>query len=128
MLGMQPGPVRVSIASNGFKSLQQELELSSSQPARLGSTLQVGSVSEAVTITAGNANLDRESRRLEEQARKDQIAQLTAPSQNVANLQKRVSGILPVRVDVPKNGKSYRFIRPLVMSEETKVTFQYRSK
>jgi hypothetical protein len=125
---MQPGPVRVSIASNGFKSLQQELELSSSQPARLGSTLQVGSVSEAVTITAGNANLDRESRRLEEQARKDQIAQLTAPSQNVANLQKRVSGILPVRVDVPKNGKSYRFIRPLVMSEETKVTFQYRSK
>jgi len=39
-----------------------------------------------------------------------------------------VAGILPVHVDVPRSGKSYRFVRPLVMEEETKITFQYKSK
>jgi hypothetical protein len=126
--GMQAGPVKVTIASPGFNPLQQELDFNPSQPARLGSTLQVGSASETVTITASNASLERENRRIENQVRKDQLAQLNAPSQNVANLQKRVSGILPVRVDVPRGGKSYRFVRPLVMGEETKVTFQYKSK
>jgi len=46
----------------------------------------------------------------------------------VFNLQKRVAGILPVHVDVPRSGKSYRFVRPLVMDEETKISFQYRAK
>jgi hypothetical protein len=67
-------------------------------------------------------------RRFEEQARKAQLAQLTAPSQNVFNLQRRVAGILPVHVDVPRGGKSYRFVRPLVLDEETNITFQYKSK
>jgi hypothetical protein len=90
--------------------------------------LDVGQVSEVVTVTSSASALEKESSRIESQARKDQQAQLNAPSQNVANLQKRVSGILPVRVDVPRGGKSYRFVRPLVMGEETKVTFQYKSK
>jgi hypothetical protein len=46
----------------------------------------------------------------------------------VFNLQKRVSGVLPVRVDVPRAGTSYRFARALVLDEETKVTFNYKSK
>jgi hypothetical protein len=119
----------VTIASAGFKSLQQELDFNPLQSARLGSALEVGGTSGTVTITSGaSVNLERETRRLEDQVRKEQQAQLNAPSQNVANLQKRVSGILPVRVDVPRGGKSYRFVRPLVMEEETKVTFQYKSK
>ena len=44
------------------------------------------------------------------------------------NLQRRVAGILPVRVEVPRSGKSYRFVRPLVLEEETRITFQYKSK
>ena len=99
-----------------------------SQPARLGTTLQVGAVSPTVQVTSGGKDLDRESRRIEEQARKKQEAQLNAPSQNVFNLQRRVAGILPVRVDVPRAGKSYRFVRPLVLEEETRITFQYKSK
>jgi hypothetical protein len=51
-----------------------------------------------------------------------------APSQNVFNLQRRVAGILPVRMEVPRGGRSYRFVRPLVLDEETKITFQYKSK
>lgn len=42
------------------------------------------------------------------------------------DLQKRVAGILPVRVEVPRAGKSYRFVRPLVLNEETRINFQYK--
>jgi len=95
---------------------------------RMGSTLKVASTSATVTITSGLDGAEREGRRLEDQARKDRQAQLTAPSSNVFNLQRRVAGILPVHVDVPRSGKSYRFVRPLVMGEETKISFQYKAK
>src|SRR6266849_1872212 len=122
--GVQPGPVNVRVDSPGFKQVQQELAINGSRPARLGTTLEPANVSELVTITNGAANNGRESRRLEEQARKQQTAQQTAPSPNVFNLQRRVAGILPVRVDVPRSGKSYRFVRPLVLEEETRITFE----
>jgi hypothetical protein len=49
-------------------------------------------------------------------------------SANVVSLQKRVAGVLPVAVDVPRAGTSFSFVRPLVLDEETKVTFSYRSR
>ena len=126
--GVQPGPFSVRVDSQGFKSAQQELAINGSRPVRVGTTLEVGAISEVVTVTAGAGSLERENRRLEDQARKTQSAQLNTPSQNVFNLQRRVAGILPVHVDVPRSGKSYRFVRPLVLDEETKITFQYKSK
>jgi hypothetical protein len=126
--GMQPGPVKVTVAATGFKDFQQELELAASRATRLGTTLQVGAVTETVTVTSDAPSLEREGRRIEELARKNQAAQANAPSQNVFNLQRRVVGILPVHVDVPHAGKSYRFVRPLVLQEETTITFQYKSR
>jgi hypothetical protein len=126
--GMQPGPVRVTIAAPGFSSAQQDLEVNGSRPARLGTTLTVGTIAETVTVTSNLFSLEAGSRRIEDQVRKNQVAQLNTPSQNVLNLQRRVAGVLPVRVDVPRAGKSYRFVRPLVLDEETKVTFHYKSK
>lgn len=38
-------------------------------------------------------------------------------------VQRRVAGVLPIKVDVPRTGNSYRFVRPLVLDEETKLTF-----
>jgi hypothetical protein len=67
-------------------------------------------------------------RKLEEQARQNRALQLQTPSANVMNLQKRVAGILPVRIDVPKSGRSYRFVRTLVMDEETRISFNYKAK
>jgi hypothetical protein len=122
--GMQPGAATVSINSSGFKQLNQELVISGSHPTRIGSTLEPGGVTETVTVTANNNTLDGVNQ-LEVQARKRQELVLNTPSQNVMNLQRRVAGILPVRVDVPKSGKSYRFVRPLVMDEETRISFQY---
>src|SRR6185503_4893669 len=122
----QPGAVRVTITAPGFKIMQQDFRLQASQPTRMGTTLEPGQVQETVTITSNDAKID--GRRIEELARENQLARLNTTSQNVYNLQRRVAGILPVRVDVPRSGKSYRFVRPLVLEEETKVTFQYKSK
>jgi hypothetical protein len=121
------GASTVRIDSHGFKSAQQELPLNG-RAVRLGTTLEVGAVSDTVTITSGAESAERDGRRMEDQARKDRAAQLTAPSSNVFNLQRRVAGILPVHIEVPRSGKSYRFVRPLVMSEETKISFQYKAK
>jgi hypothetical protein len=125
--GVQPGAATISINSSGFKQQNQELVIAGSRPTRIGSTLEVGGVSETVTVTSNNYTLDGVNQ-LEEQARKRQELFLNTPSQNVLNLQRRVAGILPVRVDVPKSGKSYRFVRPLVMDEETRISFQYTSR
>jgi Carboxypeptidase regulatory-like domain len=126
--GLQPGAVRVAISSPGFSNVQHELELHASRPARMGTTLPVAAATETVTVTAGsNFMLDGISR-IEEQARKNQSLLSLTPSQNVTNLQRRVAGILPVRIEVPRSGKSYRFVRPLVLEEETRITFQYKSK
>jgi hypothetical protein len=122
-----PGPVRVNIAVDGFKNSQQELQLSANQPGRVGTTLEVGAVTETVSVTAaGSSSIN--SRSIQELSLKQLTPQANAASQNVYNLQRRVAGILPVKVDVPSSGKSYRFVRPLVLDEETKITFQYKSK
>jgi len=70
----------------------------------------------------------RVSKRDERDARKNAEKQQMAASSNVTNLQQRISGVLPVRIDVPRAGNSYNFVRPLVLDEETKVTFSYKSK
>ncbi len=49
-------------------------------------------------------------------------------SANVVDFQRRVSGVLPISVDVPRTGNSYSFVRPLVLNEETKMTFKYKRK
>jgi hypothetical protein len=55
------------------------------------------------------------------------VAQQNA-STNVINLQRRVAGVLPIAIDVPRAGTSFAFVRPLVLDEETKVTFSYKSR
>ena len=56
------------------------------------------------------------------------VSNQNAASANVMNLQRRVAGVLPVAVDVPRAGTSFSFVRPLVLDEETKVTFSYKSR
>jgi hypothetical protein len=129
--GMPPGPCRVRVDQPGFAGYQQDLDLKATQAARLGVTLSVGAKDEVVNVQAAgtqalNAETAQQSGKRKEPARKMADQAVNTPSQNVANLQKRVAGILPVQVDVPRAGLSYRFVRPLVLGEETKVTFQYR--
>ncbi|HWW60426.1 MAG TPA: carboxypeptidase-like regulatory domain-containing protein, partial [Thermoanaerobaculia bacterium] len=125
--GMQTGPVSVVVTSPGFKNWRSDLNLQASQPAQMATTLDVGQVSETVTITDSASPINsRQIRDLPVNGRG--LSNLYSISQNVTSLQRRVAGILPVAIEVPKSGKAYRFVRPLVLEEETRVTFQYKSR
>jgi len=125
--GMQPGAVKVTISSPGFQKMLYDLNLLETKPARIGTAMVVGGVAATVEIT-GTDSADSNSREIEDKLKKDRAAQMNTASQNVFNLQRRVAGILPVAVEVPRSGKSYRFVRPLVMDEETRISFQYKSR
>ena len=126
------GRVHVTATSQGFKEYRQDDTYDASRPRPLNFNMNVGSVSETVTVMAGASTLQTEnaeiSSRVEKQARKRALEQERAASSNVTNLQQRVAGVLPVAVDIPRAGNSYRFVRPLVLDEETKVTFTYKTK
>jgi hypothetical protein len=61
-------------------------------------------------------------------APREDTRRLVPPSQNVINLQQRAAGVLPVRIDVPKAGTSHKFVKPLVVDEETVVSFSYKRR
>ncbi len=83
---------------------------------------------QTVQVLAENGRNYSNLESLQRDARKNAEKQQTAASSNVTSLQQRISGVLPVRIDVPRAGNSYNFVRPLVLDEETKVTFTYKSK
>jgi hypothetical protein len=99
----------------GFRSASHAF-LFDQQPQQIDFVLQVGSISESVTVVAQTPAPDRPNR---------DAQQAAAPSQNVINLQRRTAGVLPVRVDVPRAGTSHEFVKPLVVDQEAAVTFRY---
>lgn len=126
--GVRSGPIRVRVDAPGFRSTETHLDFDAARPRRLMSTLYVASATETVTVQAGAGEQRDDNRRKAQEIHRAQQAQLSAPSQNVLSLQRRVAGILPIRVDVPRAGRSYRFARPLVLDEETNITFRYKMK
>ena len=114
------GKISITVEAKGFRTAVHEVEHRASAPSRIGITLQVGSISETVEVSAAklqtSTRIDRPSKDEQKQA-----------SVNVINLQRRVAGVLPIQVDVPRTGNSYRFARPLVVDEETRVTFSYKA-
>jgi hypothetical protein len=125
------GRVEVRAVAPGFQHLVQKFNYDGSAPVPFVATLNVGTVAQSVEVSSDalTALSVVEYQRNERQANKKIAAQQQlAASANVTSLQQRVSGVLPVRVDVPRAGNSYHFVRPLVLDEETKVTFTYKSK
>ncbi|HXJ06646.1 MAG TPA: carboxypeptidase-like regulatory domain-containing protein [Candidatus Acidoferrum sp.] len=121
------GRVKITAGSRGFNSTARNLNYDANNPASHNFTLPLGNVSESIEVLAGKDDAD-ESRRIERDLKKKEAAASTTASSNVLNLQRRVSGVLPVRVDVPRAGTSYSFVRPLVLDEATKLTFTYKTK
>ena len=106
------------------------VDYSSYHPGWISSVLQVGATTESVEVSASAVPMMTLSRGLANEAPKEkkEEAQNQAASANVLNLQKRVAGVLPISIDVPRAGTSFRFVRPLVVDEESKVTFSYKTK
>jgi hypothetical protein len=135
--GMPSGRVKIEAHARGFKTAQTNARYDSGQPSAYHVQLSVGETTSVVEVTAEAPLVEtttatvrgrKKDRDKERDEKKAEALQQNAASSNVLNLQKRVAGVLPVRVDVPRAGNSYRFARALVLDEETKVTFSYKTK
>src|SRR5258708_3180448 len=124
------GMLKIQADSTNFKTTVQNALYDPSRPALVNLVLQVGGMLETVEVTAATSLTydNRDAQRLEREAQKQAQAAQNAPSSNVINLQRRVAGVLPVAIDVPHAGTAFHFVRPLVVDEETKISFTYRSK
>ena len=124
--GLVPGEYQIRAELTGFTSVNYSLPFNGT-PRSAMLTMRVGTVQEEVTVTgAAPAVATRETFRQNE--RKVDEPEPQQASANVSNLQRRVAGVLPVRLDVPRAGTSYRFFRPLVVDEETTVRFAYKRR
>jgi hypothetical protein len=123
---MPSGRVRVIATMPGFKNTLRDVVYNANYPTSVSFSMQIGATAESIEVRSDDQ--EKESRRIERDLKKEQAAASNSASANVLNLQRRVSGVLPVRVDVPRAGSSYSFVRPLVLDEETKLTFTYKTK
>ena len=148
---MPSGNVRIEASHPGFRTtVYAKTPYDANRPVQYGIQLNVAAASETVEVTApapvivsnslfhglgdqaedslqtnGQPMTDQQSNRVGKNKAQTTPQQVSA---NVFNLQKKVAGVLPVRVDVPRAGTSYRFARALVLGEETKLTFGYKTK
>jgi hypothetical protein len=118
--GVPSGTVTITGSLIGFKSSQSSFRYDGT-PRRLDITLNVEALEETVMV------MSEDARSRPNETRAEEVVQ-QAPSQNIVNMQRKVAGVLPVRVDVPRAGTSYRFVRPLVLNEETSVSFRYKRR
>ena len=146
--GMSSGSYKAQTDAPGFKASTLNLNYNANQPSMYEFPLSIGAATETVEVSAqapqiqadsstvSGAITEKEATSLAMNGRNfTQLIQLapgvsnqTGASANVVNLQKRVAGVLPVAIDVPRAGTSFSFVRPLVLDEETKVTFSYKSR
>ena len=114
------GPVTLTGQLTGFAVARRGVRFDQ-RSQQVDLTLSVSSMTESLTVTAESAVVNTRQSSI---GRQDKKAENEAPSVNVQNLQRRASGVLPVRMEVPRAGTSHRFAKPLVIDEETEVTFR----
>lgn len=113
LAGLPAGPLTVTARLEGFAERRADVRLDSRSGRVVHFRLPIGRSGESVRLEIAGEDGDARGR-------------AQAPSQNVFNLQRRVTGVLPVRIEVPRAGSAYRFARPLVLDETTTVSFEYR--
>ena len=128
--GLPSGSYKVMTERAGFRTVVYNVNYNVNQPAVYNFPLSVSSASEVVEVTAQAPTVET-STSMTMMPRPQKMAPGAVgqnASENVMNLQRRVAGVLPVPIDVPRAGTSFSFVRPLVLDEETKVTFSYKSR
>jgi hypothetical protein len=115
------GRATITVVLQGFSALRSVFEFSQDSQ-HVDVTLQLGALSEAVTVDATTSPVQTP---VVGEAPHPPAA---GPSQNVLNLQRRAAGVLPVRVDVPRAGTSHRFVKPLLVDQEASVGFRYKRR
>jgi hypothetical protein len=126
------GHGKIQVDANGFKTLVQQMNCDAGRAAEYLSPLTLGATTETIEVSAEATNLPTAGRNYATLAQMEnnnaRKQAMNAASTNVLSLQKRVAGVLPVAIDVPRTGTSFQFARALVLDEETKVTFSYKSR
>jgi hypothetical protein len=138
--GVRSGPLVVEAQMTGFASVRRSVVFDQ-RPRQVDMAMQLGGITETVTVTAEAPVIDTrtaetgltirtdETRHAEQAQTQSKARQAdTTPSVNVQNLQRRASGVLPVRMEVPRAGTSHRFLKPLVIDEATVVSFRYKRR
>src|SRR5579864_7626112 len=123
---LRTGRIKITAAHPGFQTTVRDAVYDAERPSTYSFALGIGNVSETVAVNAEAPALNGRDYTELKQLSKNSTQQNA--SANVVNLQRKVAGVLPVAIDVPRTGTSFSFVRPLVLNEETKVTFSYRSR
>lgn len=111
---VKPGAVTLTAKLLGF-SPQTLSFVAGEESQQVNFGMRVDSITETITVSAAAPRVENSS------------AQIQAPL-NVVELQRRTAGVLPVRIDVPRAGTSIRFVKPLVVNQETTVTLRYKRR
>ncbi len=138
--GLPSGPLVVEAQMSGFAKVRRSV-LFDQRPRQVDMAMNLGAVTETVTVSAEAPVIEtrqtesgvtiridepRNAAQGQTQARAREAD--AAPSVNVQSLQRRASGVLPVRMEVPRSGTSHRFVKPLVIDEATVVSFRYKRR
>lgn len=112
--GVPPGRVLVQAALAGFTTGVVSFDFDR-QAVTLDIPLSIGgALQETVTVTAQSPTIDASA--------------TTTPPDHVLELQQRVAGVLPLRVDVPRAGRSLQFTAALVVDEPPTLTLAYKRR
>ncbi len=123
---LRTGRVKITASAPGFQTAVRDAVYDASRGSAYSFALGLAAASETVEVSAAAPALHGRDYSELKQLEKNEPQQNA--SANVVNLQRRVAGVLPVPIDVPRTGTSFSFVRPLVLDEETKVTFSYKSR
>lgn len=122
------GTYQLTAHAQGFQTMRSTISYDAFNPHAYQIGLNVGAVAQTVEVSAQSPVIETSTSQIFHKEKKAPPQPAPPPSSNVYNLQQRVAGVLPVAVDIPRAGTSYRFLRPLVLNEETKLSFTYKSK
>jgi hypothetical protein len=114
--GIPPGEARIRAELAGFTPVAASFTYDG-QPRLWDVQMNVGSLEETVTVSGATPEEDRA-----------QAPRFQPPSSGVLQLQQRAAGVLPIRIEVPRAGTSYQFIKPLVVGQEASVTLRYKRR
>jgi len=134
VVGLPSGRYQITVSAPGFRSTRQSFSYDPSHPKIYRTDLSLAAATQTVEVDASVPLLQTQSSSVSSRGKKHKAASAPPPpppptaSANVFNFQQRVAGVLPIAVDVPRAGTSYRFIRPLIVNEETKLSFTYKTK
>ena len=96
VLGLLPGFYRLTVAKAGFKSVVRDgIELHGQDEVAINFGMQIGSVSETVTVNSGEPLLQTESGTVSTVVESQQIENTPLNGRNVMNLSALTPGVIP---------------------------------